>query len=62
MTCPDSHDIAHHERVKADAMSGAPTTEDGKYLLRTRREWPGLGWCAECSCRSTLLIVTECEP
>lgn len=63
MTCPDSHDLAHHERVKADAMSGAPTTEDGKHLLRTRREWPGVGWVGECGgCKSSLLVTTEVEP
>ena len=59
---PSAHDLAHHERVKADAMSGAPQTEDGKHFVATKREWPGLGVIGDCSCHSTLLVITECEP
>lgn len=60
-TCPASAAAAraHHARVKADAASGAPVTPEGQHVLATRREWPGLGWCGECLCRSTLLIVDE---
>jgi len=57
---PSAHDIAHHERVKADAMSGAPQTEDGKGLLASLRPWPGVGHVGECGgCKSSLLIPLQ---
>lgn len=59
-TCPTTtrEAQAHHERVKADAATGAPQTAHGRRLLETRRDWPGLDgcWCGECLCRSTLLV------
>jgi hypothetical protein len=57
--CPTDSAAArsHHDAVRADAATGAPATEHGQHLLRTRREWPGLGWCGECLCMSTLVVV-----
>ncbi len=52
---------AHHEAVRADAASGNPVTEHGRHLLATRRPWPGLGWCGECLCLSTLVVAVDEE-
>lgn len=59
--CPDDTDEArvHHERVKADAATGAPTTAHGQHLLATLRPWPELGQLGECACGSSLLITEE---
>jgi len=55
--CPDTYAEcqAWHRRVKADAASGAPTTEHGRNLLATARPWPELE-CSlgECLCGSSL--------
>ncbi len=59
--CPaDTDDArAHHDRVRADAATGAPVTEHGKHLHRTLRPWPGLGRIGECLCMSSLVIADE---
>lgn len=59
--CPTDPTVAGywHESVKADAATGAPTTDHGRQLLATLRPWPGVGRLGECLCGSSLLIADQ---
>lgn len=55
--CPSDSALARtwHDHVRADAASGAPTTEHGRTLLATARPWPEAGLSiGECACGSSL--------
>lgn len=66
MTCPADFAAAQawHDRVRADAASGAPVTDHGRALLASARPWPDaettIGECG--GCHSSLCFTPAVAP
>lgn len=59
--CPSDPTTAsyHHAAAKADAATGAPTTEHGRALLASARPWGDGRVIGDCLCGSSFIFTVR---